>query len=81
MSRTLLLSMILILASPGLSLALEGEDYDREGFYIGAGAFGAVYPNLTDLRLNTLDDLTPGRDPTIDTICRGVLLDGPFHRE
>jgi outer membrane protein W len=43
MLRTLLLTMILILASPGLIFADEEEDYDREGMYFGAGALGAFH--------------------------------------
>jgi outer membrane protein W len=45
MPRTLLLTMILILASPGLIFAEDNEDYDRNGFYIGAGVVGVLYMN------------------------------------
>jgi len=43
--------------------------------------FSAMYPRITGLHLNSLHDLAPGRDPTMDVICRGVLLDEPFCRE
>lgn len=33
---------------------------------------------ITHLYLRSLDDLRPGRDPTVDTICRGILLDEPI---
>jgi len=42
--------------------------------------YSAVFPDLTELHLSSLDDLAPGRDTTMDVICRGVLLDEPFHR-
>ena len=41
--------------------------------------YRSTFPNVTGLNLDTLDDLAPGRDPTIDVICRGVLADAPFH--
>ncbi len=43
--------------------------------------YTAVFPNITSLNLDTLDDLAPGCDPTMDVICRGVLLDEPFCSE
>jgi hypothetical protein len=43
--------------------------------------FSSVYPNVTGLHLDGLDELAPGQDDTIDTVCRGVLCDEPFHRD
>lgn len=40
--------------------------------------YTAVFPNITSLNLDTLNDLATGCDPTMDVICRGVLLDEPF---
>jgi len=40
--------------------------------------YSALYPNLAELRLDSLEDLTPGREPAVDIITRGVLLDEPF---
>jgi opacity protein-like surface antigen len=41
--------MILILTIPGFAFALEEDhDFDREGFYIGAGAFGAWFRESDD---------------------------------
>ena len=42
--------------------------------------FSFMYPNVTAVNLNRLEDLAPGKDPTMDIICRGILLDEPFLR-
>ena len=41
--------------------------------------FRAMFPNITGLHLESLSDLAPGQDPSIDLACRGILLDEPFH--
>ena len=40
--------------------------------------YSAMYPNITALHLNGLEELAPGRDAAMDVICRGILLDEPF---
>ena len=30
---------------------------------------------VTSLNINSLEDIAPGRDPSMDIICRGILLD------
>ncbi len=42
--------------------------------------YKAMYPNITELPLQSLKDLAPGCDPTIDQVCRGVLFEEPFCR-
>lgn len=37
----------------------------------------AMYPDLTALKLDNLDELAPGRDSTIDRVCDVVLFDAP----
>jgi len=34
--------------------------------------------NVTTLNIDSLADLTPGRDPSMDIICRGILRDEPM---
>lgn len=34
--------------------------------------------NIASLPIESLDDLAPGQDPSMDAICRGVLLDEPY---
>ncbi|MHC4234624.1 MAG: capsular polysaccharide export protein, LipB/KpsS family [Planctomycetota bacterium] len=45
------------------------------------GHFRAMYPRVTGLSLTNLQDLAPGREPTMDIICRGILSDEPFCSE
>ena len=40
--------------------------------------YSAVYPNVTAIHLDSIADLAPGRDPTIDIVCNGILRDEPF---
>lgn len=40
--------------------------------------FKVLNINLTSLNINSLADLAPGQDSTIDIICRSVLLDEPM---
>jgi hypothetical protein len=42
--------------------------------------YEALYPNVLRLNLGGLDELAPGRDATIDAVCRGVLCGAPFER-
>ena len=37
----------------------------------------SMYPDLTALKLDNLDELAPGRDSTIDRVCDVVLFDAP----
>lgn len=43
--------------------------------------FTAVFPNVTALHIKGLEELAPGRDPTMDAVCRTILLDEPFYSE
>lgn len=42
--------------------------------------YKAMYPNITELPLESLQELAVGCDDSIDQVCRGVLLDEDFCR-
>jgi len=75
-----LLGKICAGAVPAVSRELARR-YAYAVFFRGAlpiRHYSAMYPNITALHLNGLEELAPGRDAAMDVICRGILLDEPF---
>jgi hypothetical protein len=40
--------------------------------------FGIRGLDVETVHIQSLNDLAPGRDPSMDVVCRGILRDEPF---